>query len=104
MKFQYALKYIPTAVVRYYFYILVMQCIVNLSEMASRRVQIVATKSERRYLILWMKKTVHESGTTKQIASRAVDAFPTILPNRENCSQVRKCHRQKALSWWNGRE
>ena len=72
--------------------------------MASRARQIVSTKPERREVIVWMSQRVEQSGSSKRIASTAVDAFPQVFPNPRNCPQVCRNLCQKAGRWWKGRE
>ena len=47
--------------------------------MASRRVSLVSTKSERKAVVQWMLAKVEKNGSDSTIAAHAVEQFPDIF-------------------------
>ena len=66
--------------------------------MATRRVQLFSTKSERKSVIQWMLANVEENGSESMIAAQAVEQFPDIFKQTS-----RSANREKARRWWKTR-
>lgn len=62
------------------------------------------TKSQRNDVIECMKAEVENCCSSTKIAAKVVNAFSSIFVNRLNCTIVRRTHREKAQSWWNGHD
>ncbi len=49
---------------------------------SERRVQVVSTMSQKKYVILWMTETVNANVSDHIIAAKAVQQFPSIFTQR----------------------
>ena len=70
--------------------------------MSNRRTQIVSTKRQRKTVTNWMINKAQESGSSKQIAHKAVEQFPSIF--NINNEKFRQSCIKKAYRWWIKRE
>ncbi len=63
--------------------------------------KIVSTKSQRKMIIDWMLKEMHQCESTNVISLKAVERFPSAFKVINAC--IHKCCIQKAYRRYNGR-
>ena len=66
--------------------------------MTTRRMQVVATKAQRKKVMEWMKLEVDGCGSSDKIAGKAVAKFPAVFHVYDQKSKI-ACLK-KAYRWW----